>query len=148
LKEEYSILDRYIRRRGLRYTPQREAILKIFLSTERHLSVDELARIVKRRNRNIGYTTVYRTMKLLLESGLCGEVDIGDGITRFEHKYGHRHHDHLICTRCGRLIEVTNEEIERLQEEMVKKHDFIPSGHKLEIFGRCRSCRSSRKRAR
>lgn len=145
MRKEFEILDNFILRKGLRHTPQREKILDIFLSTERHVSVDELYRLVRKKDRTIGYTTVYRTMKLLSKSGLCGEIDFGDGVLRYEHKYGHEHHDHLICTKCGRYTEVINYKIEKLQDNLVKKEGFIPTAHKLEIFGLCKKCASGSK---
>ncbi len=141
MKEELEIFDAFIESKGLRHTPQREKILDIFLSTERHLSTEELYKIVKRQDRSIGYTTVYRTMKLLSDSGLCGEIDFGDGVLRYEHKYGHEHHDHLICVKCGRFIEVLNPNIEKLQDAMAKTRGFTPERHKLEIFGICKKCK-------
>lgn len=140
MRGEFLILDEFMRSKGLRHTPQREKILDIFLSTERHLSCDELYDIVKKKDPTIGYTTVYRAMKLFSESGLCGEIDFGDGVVRYEHKYGHQHHDHLICARCGSFIEVSDPKIEMLQDAMAKKHKFTPTRHKLEIFGLCRKC--------
>ncbi|MDD5450024.1 MAG: transcriptional repressor [Candidatus Omnitrophica bacterium] len=140
MRKEFQILDEFIREKGLRHTLQREKILDIFLATERHVSAEELYKLVKKRFHGIGYTTVYRTMKLLSECGLCGETDFGDGILRFEHKYGHEHHDHLICTKCGRFIEVMKPEIEKLQDTLAKQHSFTPTKHKLEIFGICRKC--------
>lgn len=144
MKKELEILEKYIREKGLRHTPQREDILRVFLSVERHLSADELHTIVKKKNPSIGYVTVYRTMKLLSEAGLCNEVDFGDGITRYEHLYGHEHHDHLICTRCGTYEEVVKPEIEKMQDELAKERGFIPMKHKLQIFGIC--CKCSKKR--
>lgn len=140
MKKEFSIFDNFIKSKGLRHTPQREKILSIFLSTERHVSVDDLYKIVKKKCPEIGYTTVYRTMKLLAESGLCEELDFGDGRERFEHKYGHRHHDHLICLKCKRFIEVTNQDLERAQEAMTRAYGFAPIRHKLDIFGLCSKC--------
>ena len=140
MHKETGVFEKFIRSKGLRYTPQREAILGAFLSTEGHMSVDELYKIAAKKNRGIGYTTVYRTMRLLYECGLCEEVDFGDGITRYEHKYGHDHHDHLICMKCGAATEVVKQEIENLQDELAKKHRFTPVRHKLEIFGICRKC--------
>lgn len=140
MPKEIEIFEEFIRSKRLRYTPQRETVLEAFLSTEKHVSVDELYRIVCKKDRGIGYTTVYRTMKLLSESGLCEEVDFGDGITRYEHKYGHDHHDHLVCMKCGTATEVVKQEIEELQDELAKKHCFTPVRHKLEIFGICKKC--------
>lgn len=140
MRKEIEVLKKFIQEKGLRYTPQREEILKAFLSAEKHLSADELHKIVKKKNPNIGYVTVYRTMKLLDEAGLCSEVDFGDGISRFEHKYEHGHHDHLICVKCGECTEVMKPRIERLQNELAKERRFIPLKHKLQIFGICSKC--------
>lgn len=141
MKKEFKVLDSYIRDKGLRRTSQRDKVLAIFLATEKHISVEELHKLVKKKHPEIGYTTVYRTMKLCSETGLSDSIDFGDGVARFEHKFGHNHHDHLICIKCGRLIEVLDPEIEKLQERLVKKHDFVSLRHNLEIFGMCRKCK-------
>lgn len=140
MKKEFEIFDEFIRSKGLRHTPQREEILDIFLSTERHVSLEDLYGLVRKKYPKVGYTTVYRTMKLLSESGLCGEADFGDGVLRFEHKYGHEHHDHLICMKCGRYIEVMKPRIEKLQEALTRQHSFTPIRHRLQIFGICKRC--------
>ena len=139
-RKEFQIFDEFIRTKGLRHTAQRDTILAVFLATEKHVSAEELYKLVRKKDSSIGYTTVYRTMKLLSESGLCGETEFGDGVLRFEHKYGHEHHDHLICVKCGKFIEAADPEIERLQENMVKRHGFKSLKHKLEVFGICRKC--------
>jgi Fur family ferric uptake transcriptional regulator len=140
MKKEIEILEKFIKEKGLRYTPQREEILRVFLSVEKHLSADELHNIVKKKYPGIGYVTVYRTMRLLSDAGLCAEVDFGDGITRFEHQYGHEHHDHLVCVKCGKYEEVVKPAIEKLQDELAKEKRFIPLKHKLQIFGICAKC--------
>lgn len=140
MQKEIEILESFIKEKSLRYTPQREEILKVFLSVEKHFSVNELHKIVKKKNPDIGCTTVYRTMKLLEEAGLCNEIDFGDGISRFEHRYGHEHHDHLICVKCGSFIEVVKPKIEELQEKLAKEKHFTPLRHKLQIFGICGKC--------
>lgn len=141
MKKEFEIFEDFIRSKALRHTPQREKILGVFLTTEKHVSADDLHKMIKSRGHNIGYTTVYRTMKLLTECGLCDEVDLGDGVSRFEHKYGHKHHDHLICMRCSRAIEVLEPAIEKMQDKLAGARGFTPVKHKLEIFGICRKCR-------
>lgn len=141
MRKEFAIFNDFIVNKGLRHTPQRVLILEAFLSTERHVSVEELYKLVSKKSRDIGYTTVYRTMNLFSESGLCGETDFGDGVLRFEHKYGHEHHDHLICTKCGRFIEAVNIKIEKMQDNLAKKYGFTPTRHKLQIFGICRKCK-------
>lgn len=141
MRKEFQIFADFVTSKNLRHTPQRDKVLGVFLKTERHVSVEELYKLVKKEDPAIGHTTVYRTMKLLSESGLCQEFDFGDGIIRFEHKYGHEHHDHLICTRCGRFIEAFSPEIEKMQDSLTRKYAFTPLRHKLQIFGICRKCR-------
>ncbi len=98
--------NQFLRQKGLRQTKQRDEIVKLFLRMERHLSTQELFDIVRKKDKDVGYATVARTLKLLAESGLCRMVDFGDGVQRYEHKYGHEHHDHLICTKCGKFVEI------------------------------------------
>jgi len=141
-REEQSIFETYVRDKGLKQSGQRKEILLTFLKTEKHLTADELHRLVKKRNPAIGTATVYRTLKLLIESGLCREFRLDDGTARYEHLYGHEHHDHLICTSCGALEEVLDPEIEKLQEKLARGLGFKISSHKLEIYGTCRKCRT------
>jgi Fur family ferric uptake transcriptional regulator len=131
----------YVRKKGLRNTKQREAILDTFLSADKHITVDELYSAVKRRAPEIGCATVHRNLKLMCKSGLADEIKIGNEKARYEPKYGHGHHDHLICLRCGRFIEVNDERIERLQDKLAEANGFLPQRHKLEIYGLCRKCR-------
>ncbi len=140
MHKEIGILRDFVRGKGLRYTPQREEVLRIFLSIEGHLSLEELYKIIKKKNPGIGYVTVYRTMKLLAEAGLCNAVDFGEGVVRYEHLYEHQHHDHLVCIKCGSVVEVMNPQIERLQDELAKKKKFTALRHKLQIFGICSRC--------
>lgn len=147
MKKEFQILDQFIKRRGMRYTPQREKILDIFLNMEGHTSLEELYKLTRKEYLDIGYTTVYRTMKLLCECGLCQDLDFGDAVSRYEHKYAHQHHDHLICMKCGKVKEVVKQQIEKLQDDLAKKHGFLPVKHKLQIFGICKNCLNKRKEA-
>ena len=135
---------RYIEEKGMRHTKQREAIVDAFFSAGRHITAEELFNAVKGKNPEIGYATVQRNLNLLCESGLTEEIKIGKQKTRYEQKYGSRHHDHLICIKCGRLIEVNDEKIEKLQDKLAKANDFIPIKHKLEIYGICGDCKSNK----
>jgi Fur family ferric uptake transcriptional regulator len=139
--EETEIFEKYVRSRNLRYSEQRMQILDAFLRTEKHLTAEELYRLVQKKNPSIGTATIYRTLKLLRESGLCRELRLDDGTTRYEHLYGHEHHDHLICTSCGSFDEALDPEIEKLQEKLAKERGFQINSHKLEIYGTCRKCR-------
>ena len=139
--EAISEFNRFLRQKGLRQTKQRDELVNAFLGTEKHLSTQDLYDIARKKNEGLGYATVARTLKLLAESGLCRVVDFGDGIHRYEHKYGHEHHDHLICTNCGKFVEIYSKKLEKLQEELVRKHGYTHEYHKLDIFGQCSKCR-------
>ena len=137
--------EKFVAGKGLRFTAQRRQIVDMFLSTERHLTVQELYDLVRKTDSRIGYATVARTMKVLSESGVCRVVDFGDGLHRFEHKYGHEHHDHLICKECGKFVEIYSERLEELQEHLIKKHGYVQVSHRLDIFGVCPACQKKSK---
>ena len=127
--------------KGLRLTQQRLLICEIFFEElQEHANIEELYQKVKVRNRSVGYATVYRTLKLLTECGLATSIQIGDGTTRFEPVT--EHHDHLICTECGKIVEFENDEIEQLQEDVAKEFGFILTSHSMELYGTCANCRS------
>ena len=134
------VLTEYLRERNLKVTPHRELILDTFLGQEGHRSVEDIYRSVKQLDPRVGYTTVYRTMKLLAECGLAREIDLADGITRYEHLFNHEHHDHMICMECGTSIEFFNPEIEAIQDVASKQLGFKVVDHKLQIYGLCRKC--------
>ena len=141
IRQKKRLFNEYAASRGLRSTRQRDIILDIFLSTHKHLSVEELYLMVKASHPGIGQATVYRTLKLFAEAGLAREILLHDGQTRYEHALAGEHHDHLICTSCTNIIEFENETIERLQEEVASRHGFLMKTHKMEIYGICSACR-------
>jgi Fur family ferric uptake transcriptional regulator len=140
-REEEKIFEDYLATKNLKQSEQRKEILHIFLNIDKHLTANELYRIVQKKYPKVGYATIYRTLRLLRESGLCRELKFEDGTARHEHLYGHQHHDHLICTKCGRFVEVVDSEIERLQEKLAKQHGFYPERHRMELYGVCRKCK-------
>lgn len=139
--KEKKVFEEYLNLRNLKHSKQREEILDAFLHAEKHLAAEELYAIIKKKNPATGFVTVYRTLKLLCDCGLGRELRFEDGTTRYEHLYGHQHHDHLICTKCGRLIEVVEPEIERLQEKLFKQYKFYPERHRMELYGVCKRCK-------
>lgn len=139
-------LSEFLAGQGLKSTRQRHRILDVLVSAGRHLSAEELTLLVKKTDAGIGYATVYRTMKLLAEAGLAHERRFEDGVTRFEFNAAEGHHDHLICTRCGRIIEFENEQIEDLQLRVAKKNKFKVYNHKLELYGLCEGCQAKKGR--
>jgi len=145
--EEQEVFLKHIQKRGFKRTAQRDLILDMFLRTEEHLSSEDLYRLVQKDDPSIGQTTVYRTLKLLTEAGLAREVRFGDGLTHYEHNYKHQHHDHMICSECGRIIEFFSAELEAIQDAMAAKHRFQVTQHLLRIIGVCAECRRAMKEA-
>src|SRR6186997_2418135 len=143
--EEQEVFLKHIQKRGLKRTAQRDLILETFLRTEEHLSSEDLYRLVKSDDPSIGQTTVYRTLKLLTEAGLAREVRFGDGRAHYEHNYKHQHHDHMICSECGKIIEFYSAELEALQDAMAAQHQFQINEHLLRIIGICAECRRAAK---
>ncbi len=146
--EAIAKFNQFLRQKGLRRTKQRDELVEVFLRTEKHLSTQDLFDIVRKKDKDVGYATVARTLKLLAESGLCRVVDFGDGVQRFEHKYGHGHHDHLICLKCGKFVEIYSKKLEKIQDEVVTKHGYIQEYHKLHVFGLCPRCGKPDKRGK
>ncbi|MEK6528311.1 MAG: transcriptional repressor [Nitrospirota bacterium] len=141
LEKEEKIFEDHLLTKNLKHSEQRKGILFLFLSIDKHLTANELYRVAQEKYSSIGYATIYRTLKLLCECGLCRELKLEDGTTRYEHLYGHQHHDHLICTKCGRFVEVVDPEIERLQEKLAKQHGFHSERHRMELYGVCKRCK-------
>lgn len=129
-----------LRSRGMRLTKARERVLEELLLSGGHLEAEKLARRLKRRG--VSRATVYRTLSLLEEMGLVRKVIHGERHRHYEAVLPRRHHDHLICARCGRIVEFREPEIERLQEEVARRHGFEIVGHTLEIVGICPKCRA------
>ncbi len=140
-KHEKKIFEERLLAKNLKHSRQREEILEAFLSSDKHLTAEQLYRMAKKNFPALGYATVYRTLKLLCECGLCRELKFEDGTARYEHLYGHKHHDHIICTKCGRLVEVVEPDIELLQEKLFRSHGFYPQRHRMELYGICKRCK-------
>jgi Fur family ferric uptake transcriptional regulator len=131
----------YIARHGLKTSRQRELIAEVFFQAGGHLSIDELLERVRKDDPHIGQATVYRTMKLLTKCGLAEPRQFGDGHTRYEpHVAEEEHHDHLICTSCGKIVEFVNTQIETLQNRVAKQHGYLVTHHKMELYGLCPDC--------
>jgi len=145
VREAESIFHNHLRHVGLKHTLQRDTILRTFLETRDHLSTDELYRLVKKQDDGIGFTTVYRTLKLLAECGLASEVAFNDGIARYEHQYNRRNHHHMVCTECGSSVEFFSTDIERIEREIGRKHKYLTTRHTFQIYGVCGQCQAKTK---
>lgn len=138
---EIEILREYVKKEHIRQSLPREQIIKIFLESEKHLSIIELHALVQKQFPKIGIATIYRTMKIASDAGLAREIDFGEGNMRYEHHYGHAHHDHLICIKCGEFKEIENSTIEKEQETVAKEYGYLLIRHRHMLYGVCPKCK-------
>lgn len=137
VKQKEADFLEFIQTKGLKTTRQRSTIVQVFFRQHGHISVEELLREVKQVNPRIGYATVYRTLHLLVESGLVEERRFGDGLARYEGRNEVEHHDHMICLDCGKIREFSNPKLIELQEQLAKENGFKIFRHRLELYGSC-----------
>ena len=138
------LFKRYLRDQGLPVTQQREAVADVVFSASGHLSVEEIETRLRERGERIGKATIYRTLEMLVKSGLVEEHDFGEGFKRYEHLFGQKPvREHLVCTECGNVSEIVSSELVRLQEEEARRHGFLPSRYRLQIYGLCADCQAA-----
>ena len=134
---------------GFRLTMPRQAILEVLSNTEEHLSAEEIYLAVHKIYPNVGLTTVYRTLELLVDMGLVFKFDFGDKRARYELSQGpmsKKHHHHLVCTNCGRIIDYTDfideekELLRRTEAGLSKKYNFKITNHLIQFYGLCEEC--------
>ena len=140
MRPEMRILRQHLAENGLKLTRQRLLIAERFLESEGHLSAEDLFRSLTAEERRVGLATVYRTLKMLVDSGLAQVRHFPDGAARYENVYGEPAHDHLICVECARIIEIENPYIEQLYQRAFTEYGFVGSGHRIVITGVCSDC--------
>ena len=141
-EDERRMLAAFLDERGLRMTVSRQAVLDVFLDTEGHVSAEDLLAKARLIDPGIGQATVFRTINLLADAGIAREACADEGVRTFEHAFNHEHHDHLLCSGCGQVVEFKDEEIEAAQEAVYRRFGFRSMGHRLELLGLCPDCAS------
>jgi Fur family ferric uptake transcriptional regulator len=136
----------YLKSQGLRFTPERRLILEGIASINGHFDVEKLYAKLHRKAGEISLATIYRTLPHLIKSGLIKEVMRCQDRPQYEKSFGYPHHDHLVCIKCGRVIEFKDDVIENLQNRVCRRFGFKPIEHRLGIRGYCRNCRSKERR--
>ena len=139
LREAEQGFSEFLEKKDLKLTSQRRTILNQAMR-EGHFSAEDLLKFSKKEDPTVSKATVYRTLALLKESKILEEQDFGDGKKLYERAQGRKHHDHLICIKCGKILEFENEAIERLQDSQAKKNHFRIVYHSLKLFGFCQNC--------
>ena len=135
-------LDKYLNKNNLKQTQQRRKLIDQFLKLNTHIDAEMLHRKAKEIGLNVGLATVYRTLNLLEQAGLVEEHHFRDGRTLYELIPPNEHHDHLVCVRCGKVVEFENKGIEQLQDKVAKEHNFELTAHRLDLYGLCPVCRA------
>ena len=138
--DQTKIFSDFLVHKGLKTTNQRKTILKTFLNSQSHCSTEDLYLKLRQKHPKIGYATVHRTLKLLVECGIAIEQNFGDGHARFEPLRADSHHDHLVCRQCGLIIEFEEPQIEELQKQVAAAHKFMIRNHRHELYGLCFRC--------
>jgi Fur family ferric uptake transcriptional regulator len=144
---ERAIFRKYLERRGLKLTAERQAVFDELFARHEHFEADELLVRLRARHQKISRATIYRTLELLVDSGIVGRVRIGESGYRYERLRAGEHHDHLICIECGRVIEFMEPRIESLQDEVCARYGFLALSHSHQMRGICRQCRPRSVRA-
>lgn len=137
---EKEVFANHLKTKNLKKTDQRFNILDIFLTTTGHISAYELHALIRKQHSNIGFSTVYRTLKLFTECGVANDVNFGDGKARFEKAFRRENHGHLICTKCGHTEEFTSSSVDNVQKQIVSKYGYRAQGFRFEIYGLCSKC--------
>ncbi len=136
-------LKQVLREHELKATNQRIALLKLLDATHEHFDAEEIYLELLKKQKNVSRATVYRSLEALVDQELVKKLDFGDGRMRFERSQGaDEHHDHLICEKCGNIIEFFNPVMEAQQLSICDEHDFTPSTHTMHIFGTCSDCKN------
>jgi Fur family transcriptional regulator, ferric uptake regulator len=137
---EKSLFKHFIQTQGLRQSSRRDRVVEAFLNLKGHASAEELLNQVRKADKRVGLTTVYRTLRLLTECGLALERKFNRQVSTFEPNRLGKHHDHLICLKCGKIVEFENGTIETMQEAVARDHSFIITHHILDLYGQCLEC--------
>ena len=140
LDREIATFKKYLEPQGLKLTRERESLLREIFATHYHFEADELLFRLKEKNIKTSRATIYRTLDLLVRSGLVRRVHLGEDHYHYERVTRNSHHDHLICTTCGRVIEFHDEELEAHQDAICRRKKFTPTFHNLQILGICNEC--------
>lgn len=134
------VFREYLRERGLKYTGERRLVLHAVMRNDEHFEAEQLLLTMRQAQAHVGKATVYRTLKLLVDSRIVHEVRLSDKHMHYEHTYGQDPHDHMVCRRCGRIIEFDAAEVVRLRSALAAERHFHAQTHRFQIIGLCEAC--------
>ena len=140
---DQNLLNRFkeaLKKEGLKYTPQRTAVLEEIIKDKGHRESEEIYLALKKSGQHVSRATIYRTMDILVNNGFARKMNLGDGRARYESKVNSPHHDHLVCMDCGLIVEFMDQKIEDLQDEIAIQYEFQLKRHIHQLFGLCKKC--------
>lgn len=142
-------LEAKIKEKGFKLTPQRQVILDaIIRNGKNHMTVEEIYDYVKKDHSEIGLATIYRSVMLLEEIGIITKLNLNDGLSRYQiaHENENHQHHHLICTNCGKIMDVKEDLLEDIENKIEQSYDFKVKNHSLKFFGICEECKNKEKK--
>ena len=140
---DQKLLNRFketLKKEGLKYTPQRTAVLEEIIKDKGHRESEEIYLALKKSGQHVSRATIYRTMDILVNNGFARKMNLGDGRARYESKVNSPHHDHLVCMDCGLIVEFMDQQIEDLQDKIAIQYNFQLKRHIHQLFGLCKKC--------
>jgi Fur family ferric uptake transcriptional regulator len=131
---------KYLSSKDLKLTTERQVVLQEIFLHRGHLEAEDLLHSLRKKKKRASRATIYRTLELLVNSGIVRKVDLGHGHSHYEHVLGHAHHEHMVCLKCGKVIEFSDRKIERSLEKMCERSQFEHTSHHFQVFGYCKDC--------
>ena len=131
---------KYLKDHGIRYTTARRKILDVVLDMRDHFEAEQVLYLLRERGHRVGKATVYRTLPLLVDCGILKQVRFDAKLAHYEHAFGEAPHDHMVCRRCGRIIEFSSDEIVELRRRIAQRHHFHVTSHRFQLTGLCWEC--------
>ncbi|MCM8809948.1 MAG: transcriptional repressor [Candidatus Omnitrophica bacterium] len=140
------IFNNYLKNGTLKITTPRVKILKFIKFTKEHFDADDIYNNLKENQQKISLASIYRTLALFLKNGVIRIVTHAGRKAKYEFVKDNPHHDHMICIKCGKIIEFKNDDIEYMQKKVCEKYNFILKEHNMELRGLCKNCYKKRKK--
>ncbi len=130
--------------KNFKLTSQRRLILKTLIENiNEHPSAEEIYQLVRKQNPHIGLATVYRSLELLCELGILHELNFDNNCRRYELEQGDKHHHHLICLKCRKIVEFNDDMLKNLEDHIQSQYEFDVVDHRIKFYGYCADCRKA-----
>ena len=131
---------KYLKVHGIRYTLARQRILDAVLDLDEHFEAEQVLHVLRQRGKKVGKATVYRTLPLLVDCGILKQVRFDVKQAHYEHAFGEGPHEHMVCRRCGRIVEFSSGELLELRSQIARRHHFHAISHRFQLSGLCWEC--------